>query len=156
MCCSLCWICGRCLKCVKIMSSSLLQAVAPVLSIRLHRYLLYINHKTLNPAVCCKPAPFNSVAYVCGQLADRACMMTSWLWLQPAKKNTQGLRELFIAPPSHCLACSEAFQEEHGHEALVYHGNPPMCSCKHRILPLMCFNMCCLSSTYQPMSFCHQ
>ncbi|KAL3162113.1 hypothetical protein ABBQ32_009826 [Trebouxia sp. C0010 RCD-2024] len=42
---------------------------------------------------------------------------------QPAKKNTQGLRELFIAPPSHCLACSEAFQEEHGHEALVYHAS---------------------------------
>ncbi|KAL3147399.1 hypothetical protein ABBQ38_014465 [Trebouxia sp. C0009 RCD-2024] len=42
---------------------------------------------------------------------------------QPAKITTQGLRELFIAPPSHCLACSDAFQEEHGHEALVYHAS---------------------------------
>ena len=47
------------------------------------------------------------------------------LCMQPAKRYTQGLRELFIAPPSHCLACSEIFQEEHDHEALVYHGTVP-------------------------------
>lgn len=42
---------------------------------------------------------------------------------QPARRASQGLRELFIAPPSHCVACSETFQEEHNHEALIYHAN---------------------------------
>ena len=51
------------------------------------------------------------------------------LHMQPARKATQGLKELFINPPSHCLACSELFEEEHDHEANVYHGDPfALCS----------------------------
>lgn len=108
------------------MSSSLPQAAAPVLSIHLHRYGAV--SQPVSVSLQAKQAAYN-MADTYGPVVKRVCLMHvkphGLLSMQPARRASQGLRELFIAPPSHCVACSETFQEEHNHEALIYHGTAP-------------------------------
>ena len=66
------------------------------------------------------------------QICNLSLQSTKWglmntihLLMQPAKNATQGLKELFILPPAHCVACSSRFDEEHDHEANVFHGESP-------------------------------
>ena len=48
--------------------------------------------------------------------------MLSLCSLQPARKATEGLKELFIHPPAHCVECSTTFAEQYDHDANVFHG----------------------------------
>ena len=121
-CCSLCSTCVLSLKFVNSWSSSLLQAVVRVLSIHLQRYVAVHEPMHVLPSYGLQTL-WNSVGAWTSQASSN---LVRWC-MQPAKRYTQGLRELFICSPSHCLACSERFQQEHDHEALVYHGAVPTC-----------------------------
>lgn len=44
-------------------------------------------------------------------------------WTKPAKRATQGLKELFIHPPAHCVVCSGNFEDEYGRDANVFHAD---------------------------------
>ena len=45
-----------------------------------------------------------------------------FFWLQPGKKAKEGLKELFIHPPAHCVTCSSKFAEKYDHDVSVFHG----------------------------------
>lgn len=65
------------------------------------------------PEVCQNPA----------QSSGGCCPCLASPWAGPGKKAKEGLKELFIHPPAHCVTCSSKFAEKYDHDVSVYHAD---------------------------------
>ncbi|KAL0022318.1 hypothetical protein WJX79_009973 [Trebouxia sp. C0005] len=65
------------------------------------------------PEVCQNPA----------KSSGGCCPCLAGPWAKPAKKAKEGLQELFIHPPAHCVTCSSKFAEKYEHDVSVFHAD---------------------------------